>query len=59
MVPYYDYIVTAIMVLCPFLAGNVISPFNGIVNEIIVNLAVHNLKQFHISISLVKRMLNS
>jgi len=37
----------------------VISPFNGIVNEIVVNLAVMSLKQFHTSISLVKIMLNS
>jgi len=33
--------------------------FKGIVNEIVVNLEVNSLKQFHISISLVKIMLNS
>jgi len=50
MFQYNDHIVTA-MVQCPF--------FNGIVNEIVVNLAVNSLKQFHTSISLVKIMLHS
>jgi len=51
-------IVTA-MVQCPFLAGKMISLFNVIVNEIVVNLAINSLKQFHTSISLNKIMLNS
>ena len=40
MFPYYDHIVTA-MVECPFLAGNDISSFNGLVNDIVVNIAVN------------------
>jgi len=59
MFSYYDHIVTAILVHCPFLAGKVISPLSGIVNENVVNLAVNSLKQFQNSISLVKIMLNS
>ena len=43
MFPYYDHIVTA-TVQCPCLAGNVIFPFKGILNEIVVNLAVNSLK---------------
>ena len=35
------------------------TPFNGIVNEIVLNLAVNNLNKFHTSMSLVKSMLNS
>ena len=41
------------------LAKKHISPFNGIVNENVVNLAVNNVKQFHTSISLVEIMLDS
>ena len=43
MFPYYDHIVTA-TVQCPCLAGKVIFPFKGILNEIVVNLAVNSLK---------------
>jgi len=41
------------------LAVKVTSPFNGIVNEIVVNLEVNSLKQFHTNISLDTIILNA